>query len=193
MDRELTTIERQLFADPTNHELTARRFNHIRHLGRTLKVRDEEFEVVTDDDGSRVLILGTHEIDYDTPLEEQVVACRFDYANQNITKEHFPRPKDVKTSVKLFLFNLGCDATTEEWELAFKHHQLLATDRYQLLALSKRHPDMQREFPIIAHGSRWLDGYLFVPVLGGNGRDRGLYLSRCDNGWRSGCWFLGAR
>jgi hypothetical protein len=65
----------------------------------------------------------------------------------------------------------------------------------ELLALGEAHPELQKEFPIVALGSIWhdADGNRDVPVLSFDGSRRKLFLNWFVNDWYVNFRFLGVR
>lgn len=61
-----------------------------------------------------------------------------------------------------------------------------------LLAFGEKYPDIQREFPAVALGSRWQSsgGDWRVPYLDRDGSKRYLYLHWVDYDFRPVCCFL---
>jgi len=61
--------------------------------------------------------------------------------------------------------------------------------------LAAAHPELQKQFPIIALGSVWRDssGSRQVPYLGVGAYDRKLYLDDFGLDWAARCRFLGVR
>ena len=65
----------------------------------------------------------------------------------------------------------------------------------ELLALGATHPELQREFRVVALGSIWRDsrGICLVPFLGVHGVMRKSYLNPFDCDWDANFRFLGVR
>jgi hypothetical protein len=123
---------------------------------------------------------------------------KYDWKDDDITEENFPIPKEMKgkkveISTKLFNFDRGIsceDAKKEMDKGGFRPATL-----FEQQAFAQKHPDLQRQFPIVALGSVWTDagGHRVVPCLGvGDGR-RGLSLSWLGSGWIARYRFLAVR
>jgi hypothetical protein len=137
-------------------------------------------------------------VDYSRTVQEMINAGNYDWTNSDITAKHFPLPKEhngkkVPVSSKLFHFNraISSEDATSEMDKAGYRPATLA----ELLALGEAHPELQKEFPIVALGSVWrdADGNRFVPSLNVSGYKRGLDLDWFGYGWRVGCRFLAVR
>lgn len=114
--------------------------------------------------------------DYSEPVEEKVTAGRYDWSNNDITSAHFPtkRTGTVKSGIKLFHFNRNISSEEAIQEMDKEGYR--PAEACELLDFGKKHPDVQREFPIVALGSVWrrLRGRRFVVCLG---RDVALRLA----------------
>ncbi len=66
---------------------------------------------------------------------------------------------------------------------------------HELLPVGAQHPGKQREFPIIALGSKWQGpcGHWYVPYLGRWRGERGLRLRWFGSAWSESCRFLAFR
>jgi hypothetical protein len=137
-------------------------------------------------------------IDYSRTVQEMIKAGNYDWTNSNITEKHFPLPtelkgKKVEVSSKLFHFNrpIGSKDAISEMDKAGYRPATLA----ELLVLGEAHPELQKEFPIVALGSVWRDvsDDRRVPVLGFGGYERRLGLRWFGLGWNDSYRFLGVR
>jgi hypothetical protein len=91
-------------------------------------------------------------IDYTKSLAELVAAGGYDYANPNITEENFPVGSG-EAEVASVLVHLDRLATSEEVLDELERKGIRAATMVELLAFGAKHPDKQRQFPIIALGS----------------------------------------
>lgn len=97
-------------------------------------------------------------VDYSRTVQEMINAGNYDWTNNDITVKHFPLPtelsgKKVPVSTKLFHFNRSIsskDATSEMDKAGYRPATLA-----ELLALGEAHPELQKEFPLVALGSVW--------------------------------------
>lgn len=130
------------------------------------------------------------------PLADQIAAGRYDWIDPGINRQNFPGAEgntDEEAEVVLFHFNrvMSSDAVIEE----------IAKEGYEpeelpgLLAFGATKPELQRQFPIIALGSVWVDpyGYRRVSSLDVHSGERGLYLCQYAYEWSGHCRFLGRR
>jgi len=166
---------------------------------RLFKVMEEKnlsiTEVIT-------LIRGKNEfdlsVDYSRTVQEMIEAGNYDWTNNDITEKIFPLPTELsgqKTTVssKLFHFNrlISSEDAINEMDAAGFRPATLA----ELLALGEAHPELQKEFPIVALSSVWRDAYgdRHVPVLFFVDYRRGLGLGWFGRDWGSDYRFLGVR
>jgi hypothetical protein len=134
-------------------------------------------------------------VDYTKTLE-QTIAGKYGYKNTDITTEHFPispelTGKRIDIIGRLFHFNRDISrvvATKEMNEAGCRHATLM-----ELLALSAAHPDLQRQFPIVALGSAWcfFSGIHRVPYLDFSDNVNQLFLNYLEFAWPAHYRFLG--
>ncbi len=121
-------------------------------------------------------------VNYNQSVEEMVEAGKYDCFNSDITSKNFPTKRKGTTEVvvKLIHFNRvladGDEAVHELDRIGYRPAEL-----HEHLAFGEQHPEVQREFPIVALGSVLQARCHFrnVPVLYGSDSVRRLYL----------CWF----
>ena len=127
-------------------------------------------------------------IDYSKSLQDMIATGHFDWVNDDITPKRFPIKGTgvVELETKVFHFNraisskdavaaVKADDTQNPWEPA---------PIEALLAYAAKHPDEQRQYPIIGLGSvAKVGGCRGVPCLGRDGAERVLRL-----GWWVGVW-----
>lgn len=125
-------------------------------------------------------------------LEEMIAAGHYDWVNSNITAEHFPLDDSQFGDFKLVLVHLNRVATTPEVLAYMKERNLEPGKIGHLLGFGAKNPEIQREFPILALGSSWVDpgGGSGVPGLGSIAPDRVLLLHWNDDHWSDNCRFL---
>jgi len=127
-----------------------------------------------------------------------IEAGKYDWTSSDITEKHFLLPtelngENVSVSTKLFHFNhviSSKNAITEMYKAGYRPAALA-----ELLALGEAHPELQKEFPIVALGSIWCGrgGNHDVPVLNFDEDGRELVLNWFVNDWFCSCRFLGVR
>ncbi len=137
-------------------------------------------------------------VDYTRTLKQMIADGNYDWVNGNVTEENFPIAKELKgkkveVSTKLFHFNRSIsskDAIAEMDKDGFRPATL-----EELLALGEKHPELQRQFPIVALDSVWSDpdGNRFVPCLGVGGGGRELLLHWFGLDWGARYRFLAVR
>lgn len=134
-------------------------------------------------------------VDYSRSLAEMIKAGRYDLANQDITADHFPVTGEGKRELELVPVHLNRVVSTEEAIAEIKSRGLRPGKLEELLALGEKHPDLQREFPILALGSVWQSPYgrRFCPSLWSAGAWRILYPCWLVHDWGGRCRFLAVR
>ena len=137
-------------------------------------------------------------VDYSRTVEQMIAGGNYGWKNSDITEKNFPLPtkllgKKITASTKLFHFERSIsseDAISEMNKAGFRPATLA-----ELLALGEAHPELQKEFPIVALGSVWRDerGDRLVPVLyfDDDGRELGLNWLGFD--WDDNYRFFGVR
>lgn len=125
-------------------------------------------------------------VDHGKSVEEMVKAGKYNYANDNITGEHFPHPREGEETVTIDLVKFDQSGTTAERERQLATHGDLA-EMDDMLALGVQHPDQQRQYPIVFLGSTWVDprGLRSVGCLWGDGSER---LCSLDWGYPDRRW-----
>ncbi len=111
-------------------------------------------------------------VDYAKSLPDMIKAGNYGYANEDITPKRFPIKGDGKVGVEIVLVHFGKDMQSDDVLAELDKLGLRAAVLPELLAFGETHPEVQREFPIIALGSiANVGGERFVPYLGyWNGR-----------------------
>lgn len=171
-------------------------FTKLDQQARSVGATDEDWHRLTTPDGDTVIAQmaqamvanpdvfesGTAEsyqltVDYDRSLAAMVKAGRYVYTNDNITAKNFPIEGSGTVESEGVLVHLDRYASTEEVEQEIAKRGLRPTTIEELLAFGETYPDVQREFPVVALGSSWVDrGYRYVPYLWSHVDERSLYL-----------------
>jgi len=135
-------------------------------------------------------------IDYEKTIEQAINDGNYDWKNKNVNSNNFPMPIGivggiVEIETKLFQFNktLRSNEVIIEMQKSGYRPAILI----ELLALGKKFPELQRQFPIMALGSIWKNalGQVEVPYLDVFGGKRGLHLTWIGFQWISCYRFLG--
>lgn len=134
-------------------------------------------------------------VDYTRMLADMIKVGKYDQKDSRIVPMNFRVTGSGTADVKLRLVNFGLDTALEEIEEYLEAAGLQPAKIEHLLAFGAKYPDKQREFPIIALGSSWVDPAdddRGVPFLGldGSGRSLYLYWGGRGFGWRGECRFL---
>jgi len=127
---------------------------------------------------------------YDRSVEEAIKAGKYNWFDNNITSNHFPSEEAGAKEVSIELVHFGRNMVTDEVLSELDKGVRPATLK-ELLALGEKHPNLQREFPIIALGSVWQDlsGRRFCACLCRCGSERYLGLGSVGSKWRDYCRF----
>jgi hypothetical protein len=137
-------------------------------------------------------------VDCSQTLTDMIAAGKYDWVDKNITPENFPlEPKEGIERVEVVLVHLDKMLTTDQVKVELDRKGLKPATIVELLALGAAHPDLQREFPVMALGSAWRDpdGNLYSPSLYEDGDQRDLLLHWCNAGsrWGEDSRFLAVR
>lgn len=137
-------------------------------------------------------------VNYDLRVAKAIRACRFNgYVNPDITDEHFKAIRHGKATVEIYLEHLNREAPTTDVLAHLDAKGLRPADLWELLALAKKYPNLQTEFPIVGLGSIWRhpDGDAYVPYANWSADGRELYLSWGDPAghWSEDCRFVAVR
>ncbi len=135
------------------------------------------------------------EVDGTKTLEQLIADGRYDWKSSDIKKKNFPIKNETKRTATIELFHFGKNISSEDAIKEMEKEGFQPATIEELLALGAKHPDLQREFPIIALGSVWhdCDGDRGVPGLGLGGGGRGLGLYDWGGAWGGRFRFAGVR
>lgn len=134
-------------------------------------------------------------INYSHSVEDGVKAGQYDWTNSDITSSHFPSEEVGTKDVSIELIHFGRNMGTSEVLSELDKMDLRPATLKEFLALGEKHPNLQREIPIVALGSVWQDplGDRFCAYLYGHGSKRGLGLRWVVSEWVGGCRFAAVR
>jgi len=135
------------------------------------------------------------EIDGTKILEQLIADGKYDWKNSDIKEKNFPIKDKTKRMATIELFHFGFDISSDSAIKAMEKEGFRPATIEELLALGAKHPELQKEFPIIALGSVWRGfcGDRHVPVLCWSDSERELRLSRWDGDWDGLFRFAGVR
>lgn len=129
-------------------------------------------------------------IDYSLNLAQMIAAGKYDYANPDITAAHFPISGSGTVETETVLVHFGRSMNNEAVLAELERRNLEPAKIEEGLAFGAKHPDVQREFPVVCLGSVWqCHGLLYVAVLDLDGTGRRLALNDCDVRWAGDCRF----
>jgi hypothetical protein len=127
-------------------------------------------------------------------IETEIKAAGFDWSNDGINTKNFPKPEGGDVSDKDIILFWFKGIGSYEAIAKMAEEGCRPADVWELTALAKAQPDLQREYPIIALGSVCkLDGSRRVPCLYGNSGHRELYLYSYGHDWDDRCRFAAVR
>ncbi len=132
-------------------------------------------------------------VDYSRTLKQMIADGDYNWENKNITERNFPVPakmkgKKVEVSTKLFHFNRNI--SSEDAKKEMDKDGFRPATVFELLVLGATHPELQKQFSVIALDS---GGGRRVPYLVVDGDWRGLGLDWLDYDWNASCRFLAVR
>lgn len=127
-------------------------------------------------------------VDYSQTLDEMIAAGSYNWKNSDINAKNFPVDGKGTSPVNIELVHFNRNIESDEALNELDKMGYRPATLPELLAFGAKHPDKQREFPIVALGSvrRLLRGRRHVAYLDCGVDGRGLGL-----GWLEGVW--GAR
>lgn len=128
-------------------------------------------------------------------LKQRLLPLHLDGWNQDILK--WKREDQPPTELgEGELLDLGRDISTPDAEAEIDRRGYEPANIEELCVYGAKHPDAQRQNPIIALGSVFVhrtDGSRYSPALDEGDAGRYLYLSDRDNDWHACCRFLAVR
>ncbi len=123
-------------------------------------------------------VVGSVTVDYSKTLDEMIAAGSYDSTNSDINTVHFPvKGKGaVPINLEIVHFN-NAELRTSEVEDRLDRMAYRTATLPELLAFGAKHPELRRQFSIIALGSSWFDDDVrHVPYLDEHGGERKLSL-----------------
>lgn len=137
----------------------------------------------------------TLSVNYSRTIEDGIAAGKYDWTNSDITSSHFPSKEIGTKEVSVGLVHFGKDMTADEALSELDKAGMRPATLKELLTLGEKHPDLQRESPIIALGSVWQDpyGYRYCACLGRCDSVRVLHLFWLGSRWVGYCRFAAVR
>lgn len=135
------------------------------------------------------------EVDYGKTLAEMIESGRYDWTNDDITSKRFPIRGEGKVERALVLVHPNRMVSTDEALSELDRRGLRPAKIEELLALGITRPELQKEFPIVALGSHWVDphGDRYFAYLDWDDDERNLRLRWYGNVWYEIYRFLAVR
>lgn len=137
-------------------------------------------------------------LDYSLSKLQMIAAGKYDYVNDFLRNNNPIEGKiggsgQVEVTLELVHFDRGI--STKDALKEIQKRGLEPAGIEHLLALGVKHPDLQREFSIVALGSVWRHslGFRRVSYLWDGGGVRKLRLDWDDGGWLGNYRFLAVR
>ncbi len=131
-------------------------------------------------------------VNYNRSVVDGVTAGKYDYVCAMITDKNFP-PTETETGIREIQFTLQ---NLNQWTLSERALSRMAEDGKrpatlrELLAFGEAHPELHRQFHIVALGSVFAhDTNSWIPSLDRRGTERRLHLNN-GTGWGRRCRFL---
>lgn len=124
-------------------------------------------------------------VNYGQALKVMVKAGKFDWVNDNVVQKNFPHDKGrgvEEVSIELVKYDRSMES--DEVDADFEAKGLRSATLEEICAFAAKYPDVQRQFPVVALGSPWVDPDhgRYVP-----------YLGLWAHGWLAHCRFAGVR
>lgn len=138
-------------------------------------------------------------VNYNLTVAEMVAAGKYDWANSDISFEHFPPDpsRPMTESVCVEIVRYGCPMSNEDIDRDFEKRGLRNATLPELLALGAEHPDEQRNGAIAARGSVWHgslgDRGVAYLCRAAAGSGRGLDLRWIERDWQRWWRFAAVR
>lgn len=136
-------------------------------------------------------------VDYSRSLSEMISVGGYNYANKNITEEHFRIIcRYYKVDCEVELVHLNEEMTSDEVLEELDKLGLRPAFLEELLAFGETYPEIQRDFPIVSLGSSVRTahrGNRLVPYIDGWHDRRSLDLYWFDFNWDAKCRFAAVR
>lgn len=133
-------------------------------------------------------------VNYDRSIADSVRAGKYDWFNEDITDDNFPSKEKGTCVVEFGLFHFNRDISSEDALAGMKAEGFCPSTMKELLAYGEKHPEDQRQFPIVALGSVLvLRAARRVGYLSWNGSERDVNLCYYDDDWHDYCRFLAVR
>ena len=140
---------------------------------------------------------GQMEVDFTQPLAAMIAASGYDWVNGDITQERFPHRGNGKVAREMVTVGFGRRMTTPQVEAELKRLGIDPWTMADLCTFGVKHPDVQRERPVVATGQNWLnpdrDRRFGVLHRDGSERSLNLYWDGGSSGWSESCVFGGFR
>jgi hypothetical protein len=134
-------------------------------------------------------------VDYSKSVEEMLEASQYDWVYRPISGENFPAlgGGEIRVSARLFYFEgkKSREIISEIEKAGYRPANI-----FELLALGKEYPELQKSFRIVALGTVWENerGFSRVPILFFRGEEiRSLSLSWFTYDWSQEHRFLGIK
>lgn len=142
-------------------------------------------------------ISGTYpvSVDYSLSVKQVVKLGKYDWVNSDINDKNYKTGKKGKAEVAVELIHFNRPISSEDALKKIDQNGYRPAELHELLTLGEKHPNLQREFFIVALGSVWQDpnGNRSVPCLYRNASKRNLYLFWLGSDWADGWRFAVVR
>lgn len=134
-------------------------------------------------------------VNHNLSLAEMMAAGQYDWVNDDIARSRFLIVGKGEIRCETRLFHFGRFISSEDAVKSIEADGWEAAKIEHLLAFGVKCPEEQRKYLIIGLGSSCtIDGYRYVPYLGGGGgAKRHLNLYPWDGDWDGDYRFLAAR
>jgi len=135
-------------------------------------------------------------VDYSLSLAAMIKLGKYTWINSNVTPERFPLTGEGKWEVEYEIIHLNLDrcARSEDAVTEIKRRGMEPAKIEDLLTFGAKHPELQRNFSLVALGSvADFDGNRRVLLLYGDVDERGMDLRGWDGVYHVGYRFLAVK
>jgi hypothetical protein len=133
-------------------------------------------------------------VDYGRGLQDSIDAGKYDHSHPQISSGNFPPNQDEvgEKHVQFVMYDFGRDILEAVITARMRKDGKRPATLRELLAFGENHPELQRQFPIVALNAVCVgdNGGLLVAYLDNGRVGRTLGLQRFRSSWGSTCRFL---
>jgi hypothetical protein len=128
-------------------------------------------------------------------LSDRITLGKYDWVNSDITEKNFPDKEDGDYEVEYRIFHFNRSISSESIMAEMEKEGFKPANILELLKLGEIQPNLQKEFPIVALDSNWIDqdDVHNVLIIRSDCGRRILILNWLNYEWDERYRFLGVR